>query len=216
MGVINTIGRLFTPQNTMFYDMFEEISETVEEMGRQLKELVHCHTQEQKTIIASKIDDLEHENDNSTHMLLTELSRNFITPFDREDIHALALSLDDICDGIYASSKRIHLYKVDTSDSCIMKMADLIQEGTSEVARAVKCMRNKKTVKQMTEALVRINSIENQADDIYDLCIEDLFNTEQDVKTVIKKREVYQMLEKTTDEMEDAANAIESIIIKYS
>lgn len=216
MGFVNTIGRMFTPQNTMFFDIFEEISVTVVELGDSLKKLISQTDINERAKVFSLIEDLEHKNDNSTHHLLTELGRNFITPFDREDIHALALALDDICDGIFASAKRMHNYNVDLSDTGIVKMTDIIQEGTKEVANTIKCLRNMKNMRAMTESLVRINSIENQGDDIYDLCNEQLFNMEQDIKTLIKKREIYQMLEKTTDELEDAANVVESIIIKYS
>lgn len=216
MGFVNTIGRLFTPQNTMFYDLFESTANTVEEMGNVIKELVHSENYDHRTTLFSKIEDLEHKNDNETHHLLTELGRNFITPFDREDIHALASALDDICDGIYASSKRMHLYNVDLTDKGIRKLTDLIVEGTIEVKKAVYALRNKKDLKTLTESLVKINSIENQADDVYDHCIEELFERETEAKIVIKKREIYQMMEKTTDELEDVANVIESIIIKYS
>ncbi len=216
MGFVNTIGRLFTPQNTMFYDLFESTANTVEEMGNVIKELVYSENYDHRTTLFSKIEDLEHKNDNETHHLLTELGRNFITPFDREDIHALASALDDICDGIYASSKRMHLYNVDLTDKGIRKLTDLIVEGTIEVKKAVYALRNKKDLKTLTESLVKINSIENQADDVYDHCIEELFERETEAKIVIKKREIYQMMEKTTDELEDVANVIESIIIKYS
>ncbi len=216
MGFVNTIGRLFTPQNTMFYDLFESTANTVEEMGKILKELVFTDAHEQRASLFSKIEDLEHKNDNETHHLLTELSRNFITPFDREDIHSLALALDDICDGIYASSKRMVLYNVDLTDKGIRKLTDLIESGTVEVKKAVYALRNKKDLKTLTEALVKINSLENQADDVYDHCIQQLFDFETEAKVVIKKREIYQMMEKTTDELEDVANVIESIIIKYS
>ena len=200
----------------MFYDLFESTANIVEEMGKVLKELVYSESYEQRAALFAKIENFEHENDNQTHHLLTELSRNFITPFDREDIHSLALALDDICDGIYASSKRMHLYNVDLTDQGIRKMTDLILEGTVEIRKAIYALRNKKDLKTLTEALVKVNSIENQADDVYDHCIEELFERETEAKIVIKKREIYQMMEKTTDELEDVANVIESIIIKYS
>ena len=95
-------------------------------------------------------------------------------------------------------------------------MADLIAQGCRQVELAVKELRNMKNMRQITDALVSINSIENQADDIFDMSIERLFATEPDAKEVIKKREIYQVMEIVTDKCEDAANVIESIIIKYS
>jgi hypothetical protein len=96
------------------------------------------------------------------------------------------------------------------------KMADLIALACVQVDNAVKELRNMKNMRQITDALVAINSIENQADDIFDMSIERLFATEPDAKEVIKKREIYQVMEIVTDKCEDAANVIESIIVKYA
>ena len=155
-------------------------------------------------------------NDDLTHKVFTELGRNFITPFDREDIHTLASALDDICDYIYATAKKINTYRVNTDDEAIRKLADLIGEGTIYVREAVGELRNMRDMRRITDSLVKINSIENQADDIFDAAIERLFELEPDAKEVIKKREIYQVMEVVTDKCEDAANVIESIIIKYS
>jgi len=162
------------------------------------------------------VEDQEHVNDDLTHRVFTELGRNFITPFDREDIHYLASSLDDICDYIYAAVKKINFYKVNPQDTGIQKLADLIEQGTAQIQCAVKELRNMRDMRKITDALVKVNSIENQADDIFDLSIERLFESEPDAKEVIKKREIYQVMEIVTDKCEDAANVIESIIIKYA
>ncbi|MEJ7683965.1 MAG: hypothetical protein WKG06_40160 [Segetibacter sp.] len=95
-------------------------------------------------------------------------------------------------------------------------MAELIEQGTIHIQSAVQELRNMKNLRKITEALVRVNDIENQADDIFDLSIEKLFNQENDFKEVIKRREIYQVLELATDKCEDAANVIESIIVKYA
>jgi uncharacterized protein Yka (UPF0111/DUF47 family) len=163
-----------------------------------------------------QVEDQEHVNDDLTHRIFTELGRNFITPFDREDIHYLASALDDICDYIYATAKKINFYKVNPNDTGIQKMADLIDQGATQIQIAVKELRNMRDMRKITDALVKVNSIENQADDIFDMSIERLFETEPDAKEVIKKREIYQVMEIVTDKCEDAANVIESIIIKYA
>ena len=171
---------------------------------------------DKRAAIISQVEDQEHVNDDLTHKIFTELGRNFITPFDREDIHYLANALDDICDYIYATSKKINFYKVNPNDTGIQKMADLIDQGTEQIRAAVKELRNMKDMRKITDALVKVNSIENQADDIFDMSIDRLFETEPDAKEVIKKREIYQVMEIVTDKCEDAANVIESIIIKYA
>ena len=213
---INTFGKLFMPKNKIFYELFEQVAETVEEMGLVLKKAVAETDTDKRLPLIKQIEDLEHRNDDHTHKIFTELGRNFITPFDREDIHYLATSLDDIADYIFASAKKINFYNVNTNDSGIQKMADLIEQGTIEIKKAVYGLRDMKDLRKMTEALVKVNSIENQGDDVFDMSIEMLFQQENDFKEVIKKREIYQVLEIATDKCEDAANVIESIIIKYA
>jgi uncharacterized protein Yka (UPF0111/DUF47 family) len=185
-------------------------------MGRLMKEVVAEMDYDKRAGIILKVEDQEHVNDDLTHRIFTELGRNFITPFDREDIHYLATSLDDICDYIYASAKKINFYKVNPNDTGIQKMADLIEQAAEQIKNAVKELRNMRDMRKITDALVKVNSIENQADDIFDMSIEKLFETEPDAKEVIKKREIYQVMEIVTDKCEDAANVIESIIIKYA
>jgi predicted phosphate transport protein (TIGR00153 family) len=162
------------------------------------------------------MQDLEHQNDELTHNIFMELGRNFITPFDREDIHSLATSLDDVADYIYATAKKINFYKVDPNDSGILKMADAIQEAVLAVNAAVKELRNLKNTQKIIECVIKINAVENQADDLFDLSIEKLFDSDIDAKNLIKKREIYQIMEVATDKCEDVGNVIESIVVKYA
>ena len=213
---INNIGRFFMPKNKVFYELFEDVAEKAHEMGIRLKEMVSEPDRNKRAAILALIEDLEHKNDDNTHRIFTELGRNFITPFDREDIHYLATALDDIADYIYATAKKINFYSVNPNDTGIQKMADLILQGTIEIKKAVFGLRDMRNLREMTEAMVKVNSIENQADDVFDMSIEMLFQQENDFKEVIKKREIYQVMEIGTDKCEDAANVIESIIIKYA
>lgn len=213
---LNTILKIFLPKDRVFYQLFESVAEELVKMGAKLKEVVSEPDFEQRAKLIKEIEDMEHVNDDLTHKIFTELGKNFITPFDREDIHYLATSLDDIADYIYGSAKKINFYRVDPNDIGIQKMADLIALGCTHVHKAVTELRNMKNMRQITDALVAINSIENQGDDIFDMSIERLFATEPDAKEVIKKREIYQIMEVVTDKCEDAANVIESIIVKYA
>jgi uncharacterized protein Yka (UPF0111/DUF47 family) len=208
--------KVFMPKDRVFYTLFEQVADTMAKMGKVLKEVVKEPDFDRRAGLISQIEDLEHVNDDFTHQIFTELGRNFITPFDREDIHYLATSLDDVCDYIFATAKKINFYKVNPNDQGIQKMADLIEQGSEQIRAAVHELRNMRDMRRITEALVKVNSIENQADDIFDLSIERLFETEPDAKEVIKKREIYQVMEIVTDKCEDAANVIESIIIKYA
>ncbi|HEY8387660.1 MAG TPA: DUF47 family protein [Parasegetibacter sp.] len=213
---INTIMKFFMPKDRVFYSLFEKVADNVANMGSILKDLVGEPDFDKRGALIAKLEDLEHVNDDYTHNIFTELGRNFITPFDREDIHYLASALDDIADYIYSSAKKINFYKVNPNDQGIQKMADLIEQASYQVRNAVIELRNMKNMRQITDALVKVNSIENQADDIFDLSIDRLFDMEPDAKEVIKKREIYQVMETVTDKCEDAANVIESIIIKYA
>src|SRR6266496_3499448 len=213
---LNSIMKIFMPKDRIFYSLFEQVAQTVAKMGKVMKEVVTEPDFDKRAALISQIEDLEHVNDDFTHKIFTELGRNFITPFDREDIHYLASALDDICDYIFASAKKINFYKVNPNDVGIQKLADMIEQSAMQVKIAVSELRDMKHMRQMTEALVKINSIENQADDVFDMSIERLFATEADAKEVIKKREIYQVMEIVTDKCEDASNVIESIIIKYA
>jgi uncharacterized protein len=208
--------KIFMPKNKIFYELFEKVASNVEKMGSLLRDVVAETDFDKRASVISRIEDLEHANDELTHSLFTELGRNFITPFDREDIHYLATSLDDIADYIYASGKKINFYKVNPNDIGLQKFSELIEQASQQVKIAVFELRDMKNMRNITEALVKINSIENQADDIFDFSIERLFETEPDAKEVIKKREIYQVMEIVTDKCEDASNVIESIIIKYA
>ena len=208
--------KMFSPKDKVFYSLFEEVAANGHTMSLQLAALVAEPDYAKRQNMIKPIEDLEHANDELTHSLFTELGRNFITPFDREDIHYLASALDDIADFIYASAKKINFYRVNPNDIGIHKLAEIIVQSTNEVRNAVGELRNMKNMRSITESLVRINSLENEADDIFDMSIERLFATEADAKEVIKKREIYQVMESATDKCEDAANVIESIIVKYA
>lgn len=208
--------KIFMPKNKVFYELFEKVADNVAKMGSLLRDIVAEPAFDKRAALITQMEDLEHANDELTHNLFTELGRNFITPFDREDIHYLATSLDDIADYIYAAGKKINFYRVNPNDTGMQKFSELIEQGAQQVKIAVTELRDMKNMRKMTEALVKINSIENQADDVFDFSIEKLFDTEPDAKEVIKKRDIYQVMEIVTDKCEDASNVIESIIIKYA
>jgi uncharacterized protein len=216
MAGINSILKIFLPRDRVFFQLFESVVDVLVKMGEKLKEVVNEPDFDERAKLIKELEDMEHVNDDYTHQIFTELGKNFITPFDREDIHYLASALDDIADYIYAAAKKINFYRVNPNDTGIHKMADIISHGCVAVHNAVTELRNMKDMRKITDALVAINSIENQGDDIFDMSIEKLFAEEQDAKEVIKKREIYQVMEIVTDKCEDAANVIESIIVKYA
>jgi uncharacterized protein len=213
---INTIFKIFLPKDRIFFGLFEEAASNITTMGKMLEQLVFETDSDKRISLTKQLEDYEHKNDELTHQVFTELSRNFITPFDREDIHYLATALDDVADYIWASAKKIQFHGVDPTDQGIQKMAGVINQSAMEIGNAVSQLRELKHPEKITEALVKINSMENHADDIFDMSIKSLFENENDFKELIRRREVYTVMEMATDKCEDVANVIETIIVKYA
>ncbi|NBX39659.1 MAG: DUF47 family protein, partial [Flavobacteriia bacterium] len=167
--------------------------------------------------LIDQMRDLEHANDTVTHTIFIELGKNFITPFDREDIHALASALDDVADYIYASGKKINFYKLDPiSDEGVQKSAKIILEAVLSLKQALMELRNLKNTQKIIDNIIKINTAENEADAVFDYSIEALFESNADAKELIKRRELYMVLEMATDKCEDAGNVIESIVVKFA
>jgi predicted phosphate transport protein (TIGR00153 family) len=212
----NSIFSFFIPKDKSFFPLFEQATENVVKMAQLLLESVNTKDEEKRHELIKEIDKLEHVGDQLSHSIFTELSKNFITPFDREDIHALTSAIDDVADYIHGTAHRITMYKVVEMTEPIIKLSELTLYASQELQKAVNELRNLKSIRNITDALVRINSIENQADYVFDKAVADLFEFEKDALTVMKLKEILANLETATDKAEDAANVIESIIIKYA
>ncbi len=213
---INNIIRIFLPKDKIFYDIFENIAANLKEMGSTLKKAMNESDPVKRTSLLRSIEDGEHTNDEFTHQIFVELGKNFITPFDREDIHYLATSLDDIADYIYASSKKILNYNITENDEYMREMAEISQKSIKTLADAVVKLRSMKNISQIKQDCVLINSLENDADDVLEKAIINLFSNVTDPIKVVKLKDVYEDLEVISDKCEDASNVIESIIIKYA
>ena len=212
----NSIFSFFIPKDKSFFPLFEQATANVVRMAEMLLESVNTKDEEKRAELNKEIDKLEHVGDQLSHSIFTELSKNFITPFDREDIHALTSAIDDVADYIHGTAHRITMYKVVEITEPIIKLSELTLYAAQELQKAVNELRNLKSIRNITDALVRINSIENQADYVFDKAVADLFEFEKDALTVMKLKEILANLETATDKAEDAANVIESIIIKYA
>jgi len=213
---MGNILSFFIPKERKFFDMFEKATGNLKQISKLLVEMVKTSSTEERKRLNSEIENLEHIGDNITHEILNQLSLSFITPFDREDIHQLAVVLDDIADYINGVSSRIIIYKIEAVDITpeVIKLAELIEWCTAELHVAVGELRNLKHVEKINEAYVRINSIENHADDIFDMAVGKLFEEEKDPIKIIKMKEIYSALETATDKAEDAADIIKSIQVK--
>ena len=145
----NSILKIFLPKDRIFFQLFENVAEELVKMGEKLKEIVKEPDFDERGKLIKEMEDMEHVNDEHTHRIFTELGKNFITPFDREDIHYLASALDDIADYIYASAKKINFYHVNPNDTGIQKMADIIALGCVAVHKAVTELRNMKNMRNI-------------------------------------------------------------------
>ncbi len=211
---LNSIFQYFVPKDKKFFPLFEQAGANLIEMAKLLQQSVNSQDLEVRKELSKKLEDLEHTGDKITHQIHLELGRNFITPFDREDIHALASSLDDVADFIHGASNRMQLYKVEKPSEPMIEITDLILEATEHVAKALFELKDLKNIRNITDSCVRINSVENKADYIFDKAVADLFEYETDAINLIKQKEVLSAMEDATDKCEDVANVLESILVK--
>ena len=213
---LNPILQYFVPKDRKFYPLFEQASANMLAISNVLVELMVSPTPEKRAPLVRQIEKLEHVGDEITHTIFQEVSTTFITPFDREDIQRLASALDDVIDNIHGSAKRIELYKMDPIHPSMIKLAELIQQSTTELNIAICSLRSMKNMVKVRESLVRVNSLENHADDIFDNAVARLFEEEKDAIEIIKVKEILSALETATDKCEDVANVLETVIVKHS
>ena len=208
--------KYFVPQDRKFFPLFDKAAINLQEGGKAIYQLTISNTAEDRQKWYRKIEELEHEGDLITHHIFKELEKNFITPFDREDIHRLVSALDDVLDFIHGASKRLQLYKFTECTSDMIKLAELIVTQTDELRTAIVELKNLEQMRDISNSLVRVNSIENHADDIFDNAVARLFEDETDAIKIIKTKEILSALETATDKCEDVANVIESILVKMA
>ncbi|MEY3983909.1 MAG: hypothetical protein RL160_1468 [Bacteroidota bacterium] len=213
---MSNILSFLMPREKKFFPLFDKAAENLVAISTLLEKMVNTNDPEQRKAMIREIERMEHHGDTICHEIFNELNSTFITPFDREDIHALNTAMDDIIDYVHGSAKRIDLYQINELTPSIKKLSELILQASMELNVAVRELRNMKKPGKIKEACVRINSIENHADDIFDTAIARLFEEEKDAINVIKMKEVLSNLETATDMCEDAANVIETIIVKYA
>lgn len=212
---LDSILKALLPKDNKFFDYFEKDIGNVLAAARVFKELMsNSMSKEERIQKIKKIEELEHKGDELTHQIFSDLGSTFITPFDREDIHSLASKLDDILDFIQGAAMRIILYRVETISPEQERLASMIYDSVFELSKAIPNLRDMKNVTAIRESFVKINSIENEADDLFERAIANLFDTCKDPILLIKSKEMLVSLETATDKCEDVANVLESIIVK--
>jgi uncharacterized protein len=161
---------------------------------------------------ADEIKEVEHKCDSLTHGIIQRLNRTFVTPLDREDIHALARSLDDVMDSIDAAATLVRLYRLDTVRFGARELAQIITASTDQVRLALDALEQHKGI---LGHAIEINRLENEADRVHQQAVSQLFDSEHDPLTVMKWKESLDFLEDATDRCEDVANVLEGVMVKH-
>ena len=197
------------PREEKFYDDFIAMADELNHGAMLLEQMLASERPIWDK--AEEIKEVEHKCDFLTHEIIQRLNRTFVTPIDREDIHALARSLDDVMDAIDASATLIRLYRLDTVRFGANELARTISACTKEVRFALKALEEKKGVSRHA---IEINRLENEADRTHQQAVSRLFDEERDPLTVIKWKETLDFLEDATDRCEDVANVLEGVMVK--
>ena len=199
------------PKEMRFFELFETHAAKVHEAARALHEMARNYEQPDEK--ARHIKVLETQADHITHDIIDKLNRTFITPFDCEDIHALASALDDVLDNIEGVSSRLTLFKIRSVTPETLQLTSIIEQACGAIEDAVKQL---KDLKKINEYSIQIKHLENEADHITRNTTAKLFEEEEDFRELIKWKEIYGRLEATTDDCEDVANILEGIVVKNS
>ncbi len=212
---LDIIFHALLPKDKKFYPLFDQACANMVETARVLENALKSDS---VTRLQSheKIDLLEKQGDEITHAILHEASTTFIVPFDREDIHSLTIAIDDVVDYIYGTSKRIDLYKIHQFQPEIIRLAEIITLSALELQQAILNLRSLKNSQIVRRHLQNIKKFESEADSLMKSRIAAMFRDGTDAVTILKSKEIITFLATATDKCEDAANVIESVVVKYS
>ena len=204
-----------TPHERGFYPLFTRAAENIAAAADELAKLVATDATG-RAALAARVKDAEHTGDEVTHEIMVKINTTFVTPFDREDIYRLASALDDVLDAIEEAADRIVLYRLDTLPDGIAAQVEVLQRAAAATAEA---MPRLEKMAELQEYWIKVNSLENEADDIYRTLLGDLLAPPDsappaDVLTVLKIKEVVETLEEAADAFETVANTVESIAVK--
>ena len=199
------------PKEERFYDDFVALAEQIRHGASLLEEMLAPDRPMWDK--ADEIKEVEHKCDFLTHEIIQRLHRTFVTPLDREDIHALARSLDDVMDAIDASAAIVRLYQITSVRQDARDLARIIMASAEQVVKAMKALERKKGV---AEPAVEINRLENEADRAHQSAVRKLFEEERDPIQIMKWKEILDFLEDATDRCEDVANVLEGVVVKHA
>lgn len=208
--------KLFKSNNKEFYNLFEKSSMQLKVISNLLQLLVKERDFSNRLKIAQEMLLAGKESELIAHNIFVQLSKNYVTPFDREDIYGLAKSIENIGDYMVITSKKINLYKLSTNDKNLQIMVESVSAAVETVSNGVLDLRNFKKGEVIIDTIVKINEICEISINNFYQCMDNLFEEEENIKEVIKRREIYQILETITERCKQAGVFLESIVIKYA
>lgn len=212
---INDFFQYFVPKDKKFFPLFEQAAATLITLAETLHEGVNAPAAKRDEYFL-KIEELEAILEDLTHKTHLELSKNFITPFDREDIHALIKSIDNVADYMHSAASKMRLYQVEKITKSIRKLTEINLEACQLIGVAIAELKDMKNLKKISVACKRINKLESKADNVHDKAVADIFENETDVKNIIKYKEVLSALESASDKCKSVSNVLEQIVVKHS
>ena len=201
----------FLPAEVKFYDYFEKASANLLEGARLLQNLLDNYQNVEEQV--AQITEIEHQGDFIVHEVTTLLPRTLITPIDADDIQRLVSSVDDALDAVYTVSQRLLIYQISDVKKPARRLAHLIVESAQELDAAIKGLRDKKNYEQIYARIVQINTLENNGDRVYYDGLSNLVSHRDDLFEFIIWKEIYELLEATTDRIEDAGDVIQKVLI---
>jgi uncharacterized protein len=199
------------PREEKFYDLFRRQAALIQDAANKL-----VHLFEDFRDVDSRVREIkfvEHNGDQLTHELMMKLNKTFITPMDREDIHELCSAMDDVLDLIDGAAARFVTYKIPAVTPGALQLARVIQQGSEIIVRAVERLNKPANILEFCDQL---SQLEKDADRIKGECVARLFENGAPPIEIIKWKEIYEVLEATTDKCEDVADALESVVLKAS
>jgi uncharacterized protein len=200
----------FIPKEEKFYDDFKQMADQIRHGARLLEQMLAVDPPVSDK--AAEIKEVEHQCDFLTHEIIQRLNKTFVTPIDREDIHELARTLDDVMDAIDSAAALFPLYRIDKVRPGARELTRIIIQQADELRTGIEALEKRKGV---LERSIEINRLENEADRIHKQAISRLFDEETNPIMVIKWKEILDLLEEATDACEDVANLLENVVVKH-
>ena len=212
---LNSIFQFLVPKDKVFYPLFEQAANKLITLSQTLNDAVNLPSNEREKLL-KEVEILKSEIETIAQTTRVELGKSFITPFDREDIHALMTAVDEVADNLSDAASRMRTYQIDKVTKPLRKLTEANLEACSELSKAILDLNDMKNLSKIAEKTKNIYRLERKADKVYDKAVADIFENETNVIQIIKYKEIMGALEAATDSCRKVANVLEEVTVKYS